>query len=92
MICLILVCGQTVWPKYVRDVAVPLGFAWPWWEVRLRGAVPLGTAKHGRKRGVSLVSGIIGCIMQICLLLVCGQTVWPKYVRDVAVPLGFARP
>ena len=23
--------------------------------------------------------------------LVCGQTVWPKYVRDVAVPWGFAR-
>ena len=35
-----------MWPKYVRDVAVSLGFARPWWEVRLRGAVPLGTAKH----------------------------------------------
>ena len=31
---------------YVRDVAVPCGFARPWWEVRLRGAVPLGSAKH----------------------------------------------
>ena len=29
-----------------RDVAVPCGFAWPWWKVRLRGAVPLGSAKH----------------------------------------------
>ena len=46
VICLLLVCGQTVWPKYVRDVTVPLGFARPWWEVRLRGAVPLGSGKH----------------------------------------------
>ena len=46
MIFLRVVCGQTVWPKYVRDVAVPLGFVRPWWEVRLRGAVPLGSAKH----------------------------------------------
>ena len=29
----------------VRDVAVPLGFAQPWWKVRLRGAVPVGSAK-----------------------------------------------
>ena len=27
-----------------------------------------------------------------CLLLVSGQTVWRRDVRDVAVPLGFARP
>ena len=46
MICLLLVCGQTAWPKYVRDVTVPLGFARPWWEVCLRSAVPLGSAKH----------------------------------------------
>ena len=46
MICVLLVCGQTVWPKCVRDVAVPLGFAGPWLEVRLRGAVPRGSAKH----------------------------------------------
>ena len=32
--------------NYVRDVAVSLGFARPWWEVCLRGAVPLGSAKH----------------------------------------------
>ena len=32
MICLLLVCGQAVWPKYVRDVTAPLGFARPWWE------------------------------------------------------------
>ena len=38
-------CGQTVWPKYVHDVAVPWGFARPWWEVRLRGAVPLGVSQ-----------------------------------------------
>ena len=37
---------QNVWPNYVRDVAVPLGVARPWWEVCLRGAVPLGSAKH----------------------------------------------
>ena len=30
----------------VRDVAVPLGFARPVWKVRLRGAVPLGSAKQ----------------------------------------------
>ena len=39
VICLLLVCGQTVWPKYVHDVAVPWGFAQPWWKVRLRGVV-----------------------------------------------------
>ena len=38
--------GQTVWRNYVRDVAVPLGIARPWWEVCLRGTVPLGSAKH----------------------------------------------
>ena len=32
--------------NYVRDVAVPRGFARPWWRVRLRGAVPLGSVKH----------------------------------------------
>ena len=46
VICLLLVCGQTVWPKYVRDGTVPLGFARPWWKMRLRGAVPLGSTKH----------------------------------------------
>ena len=46
MICLLLLCGQTLRRNYVRDVAVPLGFARPGWEVRLRGAVPLGSAKH----------------------------------------------
>ena len=46
MIGLHVVCGQTVWRNEVRDVAVPCGFARPWWKVRLRGAVPLGSAKH----------------------------------------------
>ena len=46
MICLLLVYGQTVWRNYVRDVAAPLGFARPWWEVCLRGAVPLRSAKQ----------------------------------------------
>ena len=32
--------------NYAHDVAVPRGFARPWWKVRLRGAVPLGRAKH----------------------------------------------
>ena len=44
--CLLLVSGQTVWRRDVHDVAVPLGFARPWWKVRLRGAVPLGSGKH----------------------------------------------
>ena len=43
---LLLVSGQTVWRRDVRDVAVPLGFARLWWKVRLRGAVPLGSAKQ----------------------------------------------
>ena len=42
----LVVYGQTVWPNYVPDVAVPLGVARPWWEVCLRGAVPLVSAKH----------------------------------------------
>ena len=32
--------------NYVRDVAVPRGFARPWWKVRLRGVVLVGSAKH----------------------------------------------
>ena len=44
--------------NYVRDVAAPCGFARSWWEVRLRGTVPLGSAQTcWCKRGVSLVSG-----------------------------------
>ena len=56
---------RTVWRNYVRDVAVPCGSAWLWWKARLRGAVPLGRAKHAgvNKRGVSLASGMIGGIM-----------------------------
>ena len=46
MICMLPVYGQTVWRNYVRDVAVPLGIARPWWEVCLHGAVPQGSAKH----------------------------------------------
>ena len=60
MICLLLVCGQTVWRNYVRDVAVPLGFARPWWEVCLRGAE---RETRWCKRGVSLVSGMTDGIM-----------------------------
>ena len=44
--CLLLASGQTVWRRDDGDIAVPLGFARPWWKVRLRGAVPLGSAKH----------------------------------------------
>ena len=44
------VTASSVWADRVandvRDVAVPLGFAQPWWKVRLRGAVPLGSAKQ----------------------------------------------
>ena len=43
VICLLLVCGRTVRRNYV---SVPCGFAQPRWEVRLRGAVPVGSAKH----------------------------------------------
>ena len=63
--------------NYVRDVAVPCGFARPWWKVRLRGAVPLGSAKHAG------VNAACRCgerddwrYRVIGLLLVCGQTVW----------------
>ena len=63
MIGLLLVCGQTVWRNYVRDVAVPRGFARPWWEVRLRGAVPLGSAKHAAVNAVSRCCGMIGGIV-----------------------------
>ena len=69
-----LVRGQTVGRRDVRDVAVTCGFARPWWKVRLRGAVPQGSAKHETRR----VAGerddwryhVIG------QLLMCGQTVW----------------
>ena len=42
----VLVCEYNAWPNYVRDVAVPRGFARPWWKVRLRHAMPLQSAKH----------------------------------------------
>ena len=42
--------ASSVWAdrvaSYVRDVAMSCGFARSLWEVRLRGAVPLGSAKH----------------------------------------------
>ena len=42
--------ASSVWANrvanYARDVAVPCGFARSWRGVRLRGAVPLGSAKH----------------------------------------------
>ena len=42
--------ASSVWAdrvaNYVRDVAVPCGFARPWWKARLRGTVPVGSAKH----------------------------------------------
>ena len=68
-VCLLLVCGQTLWPKYVRDVAVPLGFARPWLEVRSRGAVPWGSAKHA---GVNAGERDNWRYRARCLLLVCG--------------------
>ena len=47
-----------MWRRDVRDAAAPLGFARPWWKVRLRGAT--GERETcWRKRGVSLVSGMI---------------------------------
>ena len=42
--------ASSVWAdrvaRSVRDVAVPCGFARSWWEVRLRGVLPLGSTKH----------------------------------------------
>ena len=61
--------ASSVWAdrvaNYVRDVAAPCGFARSWWEVRLRGAVPLKKKRETCwcKRGVSLVSGMIGGIV-----------------------------
>ena len=53
--------ASSVWAdrvaNYVRDVAVSRR---PWWKVRLRGAVP---ETYWCKRGVSLVSGMIGGIV-----------------------------
>ena len=52
---------RTVWRHDVRDVAAPLGFARSWWKVRLRATGERETCWC--KRGVSLVSGMIGGIM-----------------------------
>ena len=57
MICLLVVYGQTMWRNYVRDVAVPLGFARPW--RRATGE----RETRWCKRGVSLVRGRIDGIM-----------------------------
>ena len=57
---LLLVSGQAVWRRDVCDVAVPLGFARLWWKVRLRGAVPLGSAKHAGV-GVNARFGNLTC-------------------------------
>ena len=44
VIGLLLGRRQAMRRNYVRDAAVPCGFARPWRQVRLRGAVPLGGA------------------------------------------------
>ena len=44
--CWPLVSGQTLRRRDGGDVAVPLGFARPWWKVRLHGSAPLGSTKH----------------------------------------------
>ena len=89
MIGLLLVCGQTVGRRDIRDVTGPCGFARPWWKVRVRGAVPrnmpaetrriAGERDYWRYRVIRIAS-----------------SVWAdrvvNYVRDVAVPCGFARP
>ena len=43
MICVV---SCDMFASIVSGHAAPLGFARPWWKVRLRGAVPLGSAKH----------------------------------------------
>ena len=58
-----IVCGQTLWRNYDRDVAVPLGFARP---VGSAFAWRRATGERETcwcKRGMSLVSGMIGGIM-----------------------------
>ena len=58
MICLLVVCGQTVWPHDARDVAVvESAFAWR------RATRERETCWC--KRGVSLVSGMIGGIKSV---------------------------
>lgn len=37
---------HTLWPNDVCDVALPCGFARPWWQVHLRESVPLVEGKH----------------------------------------------
>ena len=64
--------------NYVRDVVVPCAFAGPWWKVRLRGAVPLGSAKHA---GVNAAIASSARADRVA-----------NYVRDAAVPCVFAWP
>ena len=78
-----------MWRNYVRDVAVPCGFARPWWKVHLRGAVPLGEREtRWCKRNAPLVRGV-SCDT---FASSAWRAVWRNYVRDVAVPCGFAQP
>ena len=69
---------RTVWPKYVRDVAVPLVFARPWWEACLRGAVRVAGERDHWWYHV------------ICLLLLRGQTVWHSAIGICAALVGSA--
>ena len=47
VIGLLLVCGQTVWQNYIRDVALPrVLICAALVGSRLRGTMPLGSAKH----------------------------------------------
>ena len=93
MICLLLVYGQTAWRNYVRDVAVPLGIC-----AALGGkCVRVALCHWGARNRLVYTRRVAGerddmWYHAICLLLVCGQTVWRHDVRDVTVPFGFARP
>ena len=56
--------ASSVWAdrvaKYVRDVAVPCGFARAWWELCAFHWNPWNRETCRCKRGVLLVSGIVG--------------------------------
>ena len=92
IVCLASIVWADRVANYGRDVAVPCGFVRPWWKMRLRGAVPLGSAKHA---GVNAACRWrAGCLAVSCDRI--ASSLWAdraaNYVRDVAVPCGFARP
>ena len=78
--CLMLHCfvvSSLLTPSSVCHVAVPCGFAWPLWKVRLRESVPLGGTKTcWCIFGASLGSGLVAPTMLNCTYSLL-QSVWP---------------